>query len=115
MARTVRVFDSVTRGAKSAPNSSTLSVFCFSSLKPLGIAQAQAEGVAHPYPWWTPVGKLHHTLMGIYHIMVGATDECSTAAGNGQAHAAAVSVATMSKQAQLMHTMQARVDKLAGG
>jgi hypothetical protein len=112
--RTIRVFDRVNRQA-STSNLPNLSTVCFNSLKPLGIAQAQAEGVAHPYPWWTQVGRLHHTLMGIYHVMVGAADECSTAAGNGQASDASAAVTIMKQQNGAMHAMQARVIRLSQG
>lgn len=111
----MNVFDGVTRQASSTSNLGNLSNLCFNSLKPLGIAQAQAEGVAHPYPWWTPIGRLHHYLMGIYHVMVGAADSCSTAAGNGQASDASAAVSIMKQQAGSMHTLQSRVNRLSRG
>ncbi len=115
LARSVGVFDRTTNAARSTSGMSKLSQLCFSSLKPLGIAQAQAEGVAHPYPWWSEIGKLHHSLMGIYHDMVGATDECSTAAGNGQARDAAAAVSIMAQQTRALHRMQSRVIGLSKG
>lgn len=115
LARAVGVFDRITNQANSTSNMGKLSQLCFSSLKPLGIAQAQAEGVAHPYPWWSSVGKLHHSLLGIYHDMVGATDECSTAAGNGQASDAAAAVSIMARQDRALRSMQSRVIALSKG
>lgn len=115
LARGVGVFDRVTSQASSTSNLNQLSQLCFNSLKPLGIAQAQAEGVAHPYPWWTSVGKFHHSLLGIYHLMVGATDECSTAAGNGQAGDASVAVSIMSKEDSALKSVQSRVIAMSKG
>jgi hypothetical protein len=115
LTRSVNVFDRVTRQASSTSNLGNLSNLCFNSLKPLGISQAQAEGVAHPYPWWTPIGKLHHNLMGIYHVMVGAADSCSTAAGNGQASDASAAVTIMKQQASSLRGVQSRVNRLSQG
>lgn len=115
LARSVAVFDRITNAAHNTSGMGKLSQLCFSSLKPLGIAQAQAEGVAHPYPWWSTVGKLHHSLMGIYHDMVGATDECSTAAGNGQSSDAGSAVSIMAQQDRALHQMQSRVIALSKG
>lgn len=115
LARNVRVFDRITSQANSTSNMGKLSQLCFSSLKPLGIAQAQAEGVAHPYPWWSPVGKFHHSLLGIYHDMVGATDSCSVAAGNGQGNDAAAAVAIISQQDRALRKVQSRVIALSKG
>lgn len=115
LARGVGVFDRITNQAKSTGNLGKLSQLCFGSLKPLGIAQAQAEGVAHPYPWWSPVGKFHHSLMGIYHDMVGATDSCSVAAGNGQGSDASAAVAIMSQQDQALRKVQSHVISLSKG
>lgn len=112
--RSVHVFDKVVRLA-STSNLKALNLICFNSLKHLGIVQAQAEGVAHPYPWWTQIGRLHHVLMGVYHVMVGAADSCSIAAGNGQAADASAAVTIMKQQDRAMHALQARVQRLSRG
>jgi hypothetical protein len=107
--------DSIVKRAQGTSNLGQLSKLCFNSLKPLGIAQAQADGVAHPYPWWSRVGKLHHRMMGIYHQIVGAADECSTAAGNGQGSDASAAVSIMAQQAGALHGLQGHVASLARG
>jgi hypothetical protein len=113
--RSVPVFNSVAHQASSTSDLGKLNQICFGNLKRLGVVQAQAEGVPHPSPWYTLVGKYHHKLLGIYHQMVGATDECATAAGNGSPSDAAVAVSIMNRQAQALQSMRTSAHSLAKG
>jgi hypothetical protein len=45
----------------------------------IGFQQNQLEGIPHPYLWFTPAGRLHHRVLGVFHFMLGAINACATA------------------------------------
>jgi hypothetical protein len=111
--RGARTFDAVTGKAAAAANLDELNVVCSGNLRRLGLAQAQIEGVPHASPWYSKVGKYHHRVLGVYHIMVGATDACVTSTSNKQANDASVAVSDMGRATRQIHSLQKDLKKLA--
>ena len=72
--RSMPVFDHAARDARRAGR--RLIAVCSYYATRIDFLEGQADGVPHPYMWYTPVGLLHHRMLGVYHHMRGALEGC---------------------------------------
>jgi hypothetical protein len=84
-----RAFDQASAAVQTT-DLATLSTVCGTYGDQITIVEAQVDGVPHPGPWYQPVSRLHFTLMGEFHDMLGALQVCQTASGNDDAGTVAV-------------------------
>ncbi|MGH2443159.1 MAG: hypothetical protein ACRDFX_08355, partial [Chloroflexota bacterium] len=89
LARSRPLFDRVA-AATTSSSLSGLAQVCNSYGSMVSIAEYQADGVPHSGYWYQPVPRLHHRLFGIYHDMLGAMQDCQTAASNQDSYSASV-------------------------
>lgn len=101
-----RVFDRAA-GAASRARIGAMGRVCGSYAAHINVLASHLDGVPHPYPWYSPVGRLHHQIMGSYHRMQGAIIECQTASSNGDTSAAPQAVADMASAARALHRQDA--------
>ncbi|MGH2447582.1 MAG: hypothetical protein ACRDFS_03135 [Chloroflexota bacterium] len=78
---------------------------CNAYTQQISLMSQQFNGVPHPAPWYWKVGRLHHKIAGVYHNMLGNSQACQTAAGNGDYYGAATAVSGMSANAQRMQSL----------
>jgi len=55
----------------------------------VSILTDEADGVPHAGAWYLAVPALHRQVMGVYHNMAGALEECRTGSENGDGEALA--------------------------
>jgi hypothetical protein len=82
-----------------------LSSTCASYTTRIEVVEYEYEGVPHPYPWWTPVGTLHHRISGIYHYSLGAMQNCLEAVAISDTGTASLALSEMSTGARDLHAM----------
>lgn len=90
-----------------------IQTYCAGVGQDITLAQADADGVPHPYNWYSAVGTLHHQVMGIYHDMVGAVVNWQTASDNGDPGSQSQAVSDMTQARDSMNAMIARVASTA--
>lgn len=110
---TVGTFNNLVRRAHNARNMGKLNNICSYAIQRAEVMQGRADGVPHPYPWYSPSGQLHHKLLGIYHQMVGAATACQTDAGNSDSANASIAVQDMASAAREMKAMDVKLHRLA--
>jgi hypothetical protein len=76
---------------------------------------ARADGVPHPYAWYSPVGTFHHRVMGTYHYMLGALEQCQTAGDTQDSAEAAGAISDVATAASQLHRVDGRAHALAAG
>lgn len=111
--RSLRKFRRIAGSASSAPNMSALSAICTRAVKRVGVQQDLLDGVPHPYAWYTPAGRMHHYILGIYHDMLGSAIACQTDAGNNDYGNAPGAVAGLRRAAQTLGRVDGRLHRLA--
>lgn len=103
----VPVFDAAARAAARSYGQ------CVLFEKRITLLQSEADGVPHPDPWSSPVGRMHHRLLGDFHLILGAMEGCQTAYGNGDVESAAQEVAYMATAALDLHRFTLRARQFA--
>jgi hypothetical protein len=106
------VFDRAVRGA-SGGNLSAVAKSCGHYVQLVGVQLNQVDGVGHPYTWYSPAGLIHRNVLGIYHDMIGAAENCSTTAGNGDQSGTAQARSDMRNADSRLHQMAGRLYQLA--
>jgi hypothetical protein len=95
VSRARRTFDALAHKAETTKALATLSQVCARSIKNLGVQQDYVDGIPHPFAWYTRAGLLHWDILGVYHTMLGATENCQTTASNGDRTGADLAVSDM--------------------
>lgn len=86
-------FDAATAAVNAQSSSlSSLGEACAWWSSRITIEESQADGVPHPYTWYTRVGNLHHSIMGTYNDILGGMDNCNAATAAGDPDAAATAL-----------------------
>jgi hypothetical protein len=104
LGRTRSAFDGASAAVQSTDLGS-LDATCGDYGSRITILASEADGVPHPGPWYQPVSKLHHSLLGIYHDMQGALQVCQTASQNADDGAAATARDDIATADQQMRSM----------
>jgi hypothetical protein len=81
LSSSVPVFDHAVRDARRAGH--RLTAVCSYYATRIDLLEGRADGVPHPYMWYTPVGLLHHRMLGVYHDMQGALGGCQDVFATG--------------------------------
>jgi hypothetical protein len=103
--RSMPVFDHAARDARRAGG--RLTAVCSYYATRIDFLEGQADGVPHPYMWYTPVGLLHHRMLGVYHHMRGALEGCQDVYATGGDVPTVLS--DVAKGAQEMHRLASDV------
>lgn len=106
-------FDAITRAAEHTRSLASLAQLCGRNIKNIGVQQDYVDGVPHPYAWYTRSGLLHWDILGIYHTMLGAAENCQTTAGNGDRTGADIAVSDMRHATSQLNRVVTHLDKLA--
>jgi hypothetical protein len=109
----VRTFDKASSAVSTSPDLSQLVPLCTNYGNTITMQEARADGIPHPYAWYTPVGTLHHEMMGVYHYMLGALEQCQTAGDTQDSAEAAGSIADVATAARQLHQLDGRTHALA--
>lgn len=109
--RSIGVFDAL---AATASHSSITRIghVCASYASRVNVLASHLDGVPHPYPWYSSVGRAHHTIIGVYHQMEGAIIECETASSNQDSQGAAQALADIATAARDLHHQDAHEHSL---
>ena len=103
--RSILIFDHAARDTANAGG--RLTDVCTYYATRVDFLEGQADGVPHPYMWYTPVGLLHHRILGVYHDMRGALQGCEDIYTNGGD--VSTSLSDISTAAQEMHSLASDV------
>lgn len=104
--RSIGVFDALAaRAARSSLD--RMGAVCGSYANRINVLASHLDGVPHPYPWYSAVGRAHHAIIGTYHVMLGAIIECETASSNADPQGAAQAVADIASAARTLHRQDA--------
>ena len=93
------LFQRLARDAGAAPDSDTLVILCSQYAPQVQVQADEADGIPHPDPWYTQVGYLHHYIMGLYHDVLGALTNCTSAGSDGDPDAAGTVASDLSDNA----------------
>jgi hypothetical protein len=99
-----RLFDQAAEAVAASGDLSGLADVCGQYSQQVALAADRAEGVPHPYRWYTRAGRMHHNLMGTYHYMAGALASCQLAAGNGDDQGASLAKTDIAQADRQMHS-----------
>ena len=111
--RSTRVFDRAVGAVARTSGLSRLDAACGRYSGQIDLLASQFDGVPHPVPWYSRVGRLHHDALGVYHLMLGAISACHTAADITDGRRAAAAVSDMARAARKMHRIDVRVRRHA--
>ena len=98
-----RQFDQVVRAVVASPDLQTVGPACQMFGDQVTAAGQSFDGVPHPHVWYSPVGQLHHSIMGIYNSMSGALVACQTAVDNGDSGALSIATSDMTDATAALH------------
>lgn len=102
--RATPVFDRAAGDAANASGDLTaLQQVCSNYGTRITTLAAQVEGVPHPWAWYTAAGTWRHDLIGVYHYMLGALQQCETAASDGDGASAGSAISDIGAAAQQLH------------
>lgn len=113
VARAARVFNTVARAAQTKSSLGPLAQVCAASIKGIGVQEDYVDGVPHPYAWYTRSGLLHQDILGIYHKMIGATENCQITASNDDQTGADIAVSDMRHAASQLDRVVGHLKKLS--
>lgn len=99
--------------AVNAAGVSQLGSVCGTFNGQVDLLQQEYTGIPYSRAWYTRVGTMHHWIEGIYHNMLGALQQCQTAASNGDYGAAATAKSDMATATAQMQQQDAHVRWLA--
>lgn len=99
--------------ATNAAGVSQLGSVCGNFNGQVDLLQQEYTGIPYSRAWYTRVGTMHHWIEGLYHTMLGALQQCQTAASNTDYGAAATAKADMASVTSQMQQKDARVRWLA--
>jgi hypothetical protein len=104
MARSEPVFDRAAGDAvRVSGDLTTLDATCTTYGEKITVLDSQFEGVPHPRPWYYHVGQIRHNMVGTYHNMLGAIDNCHAAVSADDSGAASSAISDMSAAATQLH------------
>lgn len=92
---------------------SQLGSLCGAFNSQVDLLQQEYTGIPYSRAWYTKVGTMHHWIEGLYHTMLGALQQCQTAASNQDYNAAATAKSDMAWAATRMQQQDAHVRWLA--
>lgn len=98
-----RQFDQVVRAVVASSDLQTVGPTCQMFGDQVTAAGQSFDGVPHPHVWYSPVGQLHHSIMGIYNSMSGALVACQTAVDNGDSGALSIATSDMTNATGQLH------------
>lgn len=98
-------FDQAVRAVVASPGLEAVGSPCQMFGDQVTAAGQSFDGVPHPHVWYSPVGQLHHSIMGIYNSMSGALVACQTAVDNGDSEALSIATSDMSNATAELHRM----------
>jgi hypothetical protein len=101
--RSVALFDQTVSAVSAVHDLSSIGGVCNTYGTNVNIMSGYFDNVPHPYRWYTPVGSLHHSVMGVYHLMEGALQACQTASDAGDNDTAATAISDMASADRQMH------------
>lgn len=99
--------------ATNAADVSQLGSVCGTFNGQVDLLQQEYAGIPYSTAWYTQVGTMHHWIEGLYHTMLGALQQCQTAASNGDYGAAATAKSDMAGVTLRMQQQDAHVRWLA--
>jgi hypothetical protein len=99
--------------AVNAAGDSQIGSVCGSFNGQVDLLQQEYTGIPYSRAWYTQVGTMHHWIEGLYHTMLGALQQCQTAASNGDYGAAATTKSDMAGATTRMQQQDAHVRWLA--
>jgi hypothetical protein len=111
----VRLFDQTSSGVSTSADLSQLVPLCTNDGNQIATLETRADGVPHPYAWYSPVGTFHHQVLGVYHYMLGALEQCQTAGDSQDSAEAAGSIADVATAARQLHQIDGRAHAFASG
>jgi hypothetical protein len=80
--RTRKAFDGASASVQGSPDLASAGLACASLSQQVVLLQDEADGVPHPYPFYTHIANLHFDVLGAYHLMLGGLSACTAAADN---------------------------------
>jgi hypothetical protein len=80
--RTRTAFDGASANVQGSPDLASAGLACASLSQQVVLLQDEADGVPHPYPFYTHIANLHFDVLGAYHLMLGGLSACTAAADN---------------------------------
>ena len=101
--RSVAELDRAVREVGSGSDLSTLGDMCSSYGDQINILASGFDGIPHPWPWYKPLGYLHHNTMNEYDYMLGALQACQTASSIGDSSGAGTAIADMNTADARLH------------
>lgn len=101
----VPLFDAASTQASSQTDSGS----CGTSGDDVQILAGEVDGVPHAVPWYYAVGQLHHRMMGVFHLLLGAIQACDTAASNGDSYGVSTAIGDMRTAAADMRQLDGEV------
>lgn len=107
-----RTFGRATSSVNGADVSQLGSV-CGTFNSQVDLLQQEYTGIPYSRAWYTKVGTMHHWIEGLYHTMLGALQQCQTAASNQDYNAAATAKSDMAWATTRMQQQDAHVRWLA--
>lgn len=99
--------------ATNAADVSQLGSVCGAFNGQVDLLQQEYAGIPYSRAWYTRVGTMHHWIEGLYHTMLGALQQCQTAASNGDYGAAATAKSDMAGVTVQMQQQDAHARWLA--
>jgi hypothetical protein len=101
--RSVTELDRAIRAVASGSDLSTLGDTCSNYGDQINILASAFDGIPHPWPWYKPLGYLHHNTMNEYDYMLGALQACQTASSIGDSSGAGTAISDMSTADARLH------------
>ena len=88
-----KLFDQAASAVSGASGLDAMNTACEQYQNEVPIDLSYADGVPHPFAWYSAAGALHHQVLGVYHDMAGALTSCQNAFGAGDDGAGAQAAA----------------------